>query len=182
MQSLLTHPLGACALAAVLFALVMWVIPSIILTIADMLPKPTGRRMHKQAGLVTLGRSYKGYAAGTVVQLATQEETALIAQGLATAAGAGPVTSGAVSTSATAGRVGIPAGSSSVVVTHPQVDANSKIFAVVNQAAADGTLLRVERIVPAAGSFTIYGTANATAITYVDWILLMVSGELPPQP
>jgi hypothetical protein len=76
--------------------------------------------------------------------------------------------------------VAIAAGSSSVVVTNANVDANSKIYAVVNQAAADGTLLRVERIVPAAGSFTIFGTANATATTSIDWTLLVVSGDTPP--
>lgn len=129
--------------------------------------------------MVLLSRSYAGYAAGTIVQLSTNEEAALIAQGLATTS-AGPVTTGAVSTTKTSGRVAIAAGASSVVVTQPNVDANSKIFAVVNQAAADGTLLRVERIVPAAGSFTIFGTANATATTTIDWVLHMVSGELPP--
>lgn len=130
--------------------------------------------------MILLSKAYKGYLAGTIVQLATQEEAALIAQGFATTS-AGPVTTGAVTTTANSGRVAIAAGSSSVVVTNPNVDANSKIFAVVNQAAADGTLLRVERIVPAAGSFTIYGTANATATTTIDWMLLPSSqGLLPP--
>jgi hypothetical protein len=129
--------------------------------------------------MILLSKAYKGYAAGTIVQLATQEEAALITQGFGTTS-AGPVTSGAVTTTASAGRVSIAAGQSSVVVTNLNVDANSKIWAVVNQAAADGTLLRVERIVPAAGSFTIYGTANATATTTIDWMLMMVSGELPP--
>lgn len=130
--------------------------------------------------MILLSKAYKGYAAGTIVQLATQEESALIAQGFGTSS-AGPVTTGAVTTTASAGRVAIAAGASSVVVTNPNVDANSKIFAVVNQAAADGTLLRVERIVPAAGSFTIYGTANATATTTIDWMLLPSSqGMLSP--
>ena len=60
---------------------------------------------------------------------------------------------------------------SSVVITHPWVTANSIVMAVVSQAAADGTLLRVERVVPAAGSFTIYGTANATAATTIAWVI-----------
>lgn len=129
--------------------------------------------------MILLSKGYKGYAAGTIVQLATQEEAALIAQGYGTT-NAGPVTAGAVTTTAQSGRVGVAAGQSSVVITNPNIDANSKVFAVVNQAAADGTALRVERIVPAAGSVTIYLTANATAQTNVDWILMMVSGELPP--
>ena len=33
--------------------------------------------------MILLGKSYAGYAAGTIVQLATQEEAALVAQGLA---------------------------------------------------------------------------------------------------
>lgn len=127
--------------------------------------------------MVLLGRSYAGYAAGTIVQLPTNVEAALIAQGLATTS-AGPVTPGAVTTTANQGRVGIAAGSSSVVVTNPNITAESKIFAVVAQAAADGTLLRVERVLCAAGSFTIYGTANATAAVTIDWALLGPQGGL----
>jgi hypothetical protein len=129
--------------------------------------------------MILLSKSYAGYAAGSIISLSTNAEAALIAQGWATTS-AGPVTTGAVTTSLSAGRVAIAASSSSVVVTNPLVDANSKIFAVVNQAAADGTLLRVDRIVPAAGSFTIYGTANATATTSIDWILFQVSGDTTP--
>lgn len=129
--------------------------------------------------MILLSRAYAGYASGTIVQLPTNTEAALIAQGWATTS-AGPVSTGAVTTSMTSGRVAIAASSSSVVVTNPNVDANSKIFAVVNQASADGTLLRVERVVPAAGSFTIFGTANATATTSIDWTILVVSGDTPP--
>lgn len=129
--------------------------------------------------MILLSRPYAGYAAGTIVQLPTNVEAALIAQGWGTTS-AGPVTTGAVTTTQSSGRVAIGIGASSVVVTNPAVDANSKIFAVINQASADGTLLRVERIVPAAGSFTIYGTANATAVTVVDWILFQQSGDTPP--
>jgi hypothetical protein len=59
-----------------------------------------------------------------------------------------------------------------VVITHPAVTASSVVVAVVAQAAADGTLLRVERVNPAAGSFTIFGTANATAATTVAWAIV----------
>jgi hypothetical protein len=127
--------------------------------------------------MVLLGRSYAGYAAGTIVQLPTNVEAALIAQGLATNS-AGPVTPGAVTTTANQGRVGIAAGQSSVVVTNPNITAESKIFAVMAQAAADGTLLRVERVLCANGSFTIYGTANATAAVAIDWALLGPQGGL----
>lgn len=129
--------------------------------------------------MILLNRAYSGYVAGTIISLSTNQEAALIAQGWAVTS-AGPVTTGAVTTAQSFGRVAIAAGSSSVVVTNALVDANSKIFAVVNQAAADGTLLRVERIVPAAGSFTIYGTANATATTSIDWVLMQISGDTIP--
>lgn len=126
--------------------------------------------------MITLYKNYKGYLSGTVVQLQSSEEATLIAQRLAIDAGTTAPTSGAVTANTIQGRCAVPAGSSSVVITNALVDATSKIFAVVAQAAADGTLLRVERVVPAAGSFTIYGTANATADTVIDWLLLNPSG------
>jgi len=131
---------------------------------------------------VTLNRSYAGYASGTIVSLDTTTEAALVAQGLAavaSSAASAPTATGAVTANALQGRVSIAAGSSSVVVTNSLVNVNSKIFAVINQAAADGTLLRVERIAPAAGPFTIFGTANATATTVIDWVIIMPSGEFP---
>ena len=132
---------------------------------------------------VTLSRTYAGYPSGNTIQVPTNTETALAAQGIgtvaATTASAAP-SLGAVTANVTSGRVAIAAGASSVVVTNSLVDVNSKIFAVINQASADGTLLRVERIVPAAGSFTIYGTANATATTVIDWVLFQLSGDTQP--
>ena len=132
---------------------------------------------------VLLTRSYANAPAGNTIQVPSNVETAIIAQGIgtlvSTAASAAPTT-GAQTTNLSAGRAAIAAAASSVVVTNPLVDVNSKIFAVVNQAAADGTLLRVERIVPAAGSFTIFGTANATATTVIDWVLLQISGDTNP--
>jgi hypothetical protein len=128
---------------------------------------------------VLLSRPYGAYASGAVVSLPLSTETALIAQGIATTSAAVPTT-GAQSSNEFSGRAAIAAGSSSVVVTCPWVNANSKVYAVVAQAAADGTLLRVERILPAAGSFTIYGTANATATTVIDWSIISC-GEAPIQ-
>ena len=124
---------------------------------------------------VLLNRAYAGYASGTVVELDPSTEAALIAQGLAVTSSAVP-TSGAVTANVTSGSVTVAIGSSSLVVTNALVNTSSKVWACVSQAAADGTLLRVERIVPAAGSFTIYGTANATAATVIDWCLLNPSG------
>ena len=119
---------------------------------------------------VLLNKAYGGYATGTIVKLPADTETALIAQGLA-ATNAGPSTSGAVTTTYSSGSVTCPIGVASVVVSNANISANSKVFAVVAQAAADGTALRVERVVCAAGSATLYLTANATAATVIDWIL-----------
>jgi hypothetical protein len=125
--------------------------------------------------MVLLNRAYGGYASGTVVELPADTEAALIAQGLAVTSAA-PATSGAVSTTYNSGTVTVAIGASSVVVTNPQCTPSSKVCAYVAQAAADGTLLRVERIVCAAGSFTIFGTANATAATAIDWLLFPATG------
>ena len=118
---------------------------------------------------VLLSKAYKGYLSGTVVNLPNSEETALIAQGLATASTVASTTTGAVTANVPQGICAIAAGSSSIVITNNLVNASSIITAYVSQASADGTLLRVERILAAAGSFTIYGTANATATTLIAW-------------
>jgi acyl CoA:acetate/3-ketoacid CoA transferase beta subunit len=129
---------------------------------------------------VLLTQAYEGYLAGTTVNLPTNIETALIAQNKATAATRANTTTGAVTYNGMQGTAAIAAGSSSVVVTTNKCDANSIVMAYVSQAAADGTLLRVERIVPAAGSFTIFGTANATATTLVSWAIVSPSINAAP--
>lgn len=121
---------------------------------------------------VLLNKAYAGYLSGTVVNLPTNVETALIAQGLASASTVASTTTGAVTANVLQGTCAVAAGASSIVITNDKVDANCIVYAVVSQASADGTLLRVERVVPAAGSFTIYGTAAATATTLIDWAVL----------
>ena len=128
---------------------------------------------------VSLNRPYGGLAAGAITAFPASTEAALIAQGIAANSAAAPST-GAYTTAEFAGRAAIAAAASSVVITNPNVNANTKIWAAVNQVAADGTLLRVERIVPAAGSFTIFGTANATATTVIDWAIISC-GQAPIQ-
>lgn len=118
---------------------------------------------------VTLNRAYMGLLSGSTVNLPTNVENALIAQGLASSALAANITPGPYTYNGNGGRAGIPAGSNSVTITNALVDANSKIYATVAQATADTGFVRVERVVPAAGSFTIYGTGNAAATTLVDW-------------
>lgn len=128
--------------------------------------------------LLSLLRGYAGYLAGTIVQLQTNAEAALIAQGLATAS-AGPVTPGAVSTTQTSGRVGIAAAGTSVVVSNPNFTTETKFSAYLSNAAADGTALSITRITPAAGSVTFTLNAAATAAVAIDWAALTLSGELP---
>lgn len=121
---------------------------------------------------ISLLRTYNGTPSGSVVTYPDSTEAALIVQNMATASTAANTTAGALTINALSGKSAIATGASSVVITNNLVTAGSKVFAYVSQATADGTLLRVERVVPAAGSFTIYGTANATANTLVDWVVL----------
>jgi hypothetical protein len=121
--------------------------------------------------MVLLNRSYGGYPAGTVAEFPASTEAALIAQGIAVTSAA-VATAGAQSTTLMAGSGSCAIGAASVVITNPNVDVTSKCFAVVAQAAADATALRVERVVPAAGSFTVHFTANATAATEFTWMVV----------
>lgn len=121
--------------------------------------------------MVLLTRPYGGYASGTICEFPASTEAALIAQGFATASSA-VATSGAVTNNAMRGVAAVAIGASSVVVTNSNVDVTSFVTAIVNQAAADATALRVERVSVAAGSFTIFVTAAATAATEVSWAII----------
>jgi len=136
--------------------------------------KVSGHRLY-QGGFVTLLRNYGGYTAGQVVELPASTEAALIASGGATTS-TGPATSGALTTAQTQGAGTFPAAAGSVTITNALVTPQSIIFAQLNQAAADGTLLYVARVVAAAGSFTVYGNANATAATGFDWAIVSATG------
>lgn len=119
---------------------------------------------------VTLLRAYGGYPAGQIAQFEASTEQSLVAQRLATQGGT--ITSGAATANQNQGRASIAAAASSVVITNNLVNANSVLEAVIAQGSADGTLTSVVRVVPAAGSFTIFGNAAATAAVVVDWKLL----------
>jgi hypothetical protein len=101
---------------------------------------------------VALNKAYGGSPAGAVVSYTSELEAALIAQGLATASTRASTTTGAQTQNTLQGTAAIAAGASSVVVTNSLVDANSHVTAKVAQAAADGTLLRVERVLCAPAS------------------------------
>lgn len=119
---------------------------------------------------VSLNRSYGAYPAGSIVELPSSTEAALIAQNLAQASTATP-TAGNITSNEFQGVAVIPAGAASVTITNPNVNASTKINAYVSQAAADTTLTAILRITCAAGSFTIYGPANATAATVCRWMI-----------
>ena len=129
--------------------------------------------------MILLSRAYDGYVSGTIVQLQTSIEAALVAQGLASVS-AGPVTPGPVNAgNQNTGRVGIAAAASSLTVTSASITAESKVVVSIAQAAADGTALYIARVVCAAGSFTIYPNAAPTAALAVDWAVLNPSGLTP---
>lgn len=126
--------------------------------------------------MILLSKAYDGYVAGAIVQLATSLEAALVAQGLATTS-AGPVTPGAVNAgNQTAGRVGIAAAGTSVVVTSALCTTESKVYAYLAQAVADVSSTFITRVLPANGSFTIFLNAAATAAVAVDWSLVNPAG------
>lgn len=121
---------------------------------------------------VLLNRPYQGRNVNEVAKFSASTETVLIASGVAVASTDASLTTGAITQHTQSGRAAIAAGQSSVVVTNNLVDANTNVYAVIRQAAADTTLTGVQRIVTAAGSFTIFGNATATATVVIDWIIL----------
>lgn len=121
--------------------------------------------------MILLGRPYGGYNAGTIVQLSTTIEAALVAQGIATVS-AGPVTPGNITTTQPTGRVGIAAAGTSVTVSNSSFTTESKFTAYLSNAAADGTALYITRITPAAGSVTFTLNAAAAAAVAIDWAQL----------
>lgn len=119
--------------------------------------------------MILLNRNYLGYLGGTIVQLTTNAEAALIAQGLAVNS-VGPVTPGPVNCNVnTSGRVGIAAAGVSVVITGPNLTAETKYIAYLSNAVADTTALSITRITPAVGSVTFTLNAAATAAVAIDW-------------
>lgn len=132
---------------------------------------------------ILLNKGYMGLAAGNTVSLATNIEQALIGQGLATASTKANITPGNITYNGWTGTVVIPAGSNQVVITSPYFDENTKLVANIAQTTADGTLTSIQRVVAAnrvagaaGGTVTIFGNANATAATVVDWVIGAIPG------
>ena len=124
---------------------------------------------------VLLNRTYAGLLAGTVVQLSTELEAALIAAGYAVTSAAVP-TAGAITAligndSVLAGTGAVAAGASTLVVSNPRITAQSKGFAFIGQPAADLTFVTILRVSCAAGVMTITGASNATAATVINYVI-----------
>jgi hypothetical protein len=79
-------------------------------------------------------------------------------------------TIGAVTINKPAGSGNIALGASSVVVTNSLVTANSLVLAWLM--ANDGTLTSIKSVVPAGGSFTVTGNANATGNTKFGFLVI----------
>ncbi len=124
--------------------------------------------------MISLTRAYNGYLAGTIVQLDTPTETALVQQGFATVS-AGPVTPGNVSTTQNSGRAGIAAAGTAVVISNPSLTSQSKVTAFLSNSTADTTATSL-RVTPAAGQVTITLNAAATAPVAIDWSIENLSG------
>ena len=77
---------------------------------------------------------------------------------------------GAATQNTRKGRAAIAIGAAAVTITNSLVTATS-IVGVALQ-SNDATLTQILRVVPASGSFTITGNANATAATNVAWWLI----------
>lgn len=78
-------------------------------------------------------------------------------------------TPGAVTINKPSGQVSVAAGTNAVVVTNSIVTAASIVIAVAQQ--SDGTGAFVNRVLPAAGSFTIIMSANVTNATKVGFVV-----------
>jgi hypothetical protein len=126
---------------------------------------------------VTLLRAYQGYTAGQVIDLPSELEAALVAQGLATAGGT--PTAGALTTTVAgtggqilfAGYANVAIAATSVVITIPGVTAQNKAWAVIAQAAADSTFVTILRVNCTANTVTVFGTAGATAATRIAYFV-----------
>lgn len=127
--------------------------------------------------LLSSARGYNGYLPGTVVTLSTNQETALIQQGLAFPAVVANTTPGNVQANVQNGVCAIAAAGNSITISNILVDANSQIIASLRQATADTTATSVVRILPAVGSFAIFLNAAATAQVLVSWAISPPAGQ-----
>ena len=79
-------------------------------------------------------------------------------------------TAGARTVNRSRGKNAIALGAASVVITNSLVTVNSQI--ICNLEFVDATLTFIKAVIPAAGSFTITGNANAAADTKFSWLVI----------
>lgn len=120
---------------------------------------------------VLLNQSYQGVPAGQTAEFPLSTEQALISQGIAVNSTGNP-TSGNITCNAMRGSAAIQGGASTISITNAFVTANSFVIATVAQFTADATLTQIVRVLTSAGSFQIWGNANATATVRVDWVVI----------
>ena len=129
---------------------------------------PTERAAFNGRGALLLGTTTDTGTALLQVNGAVLRSGKNIDSGATDASG----TPGASTQNSATGKSAIAAGASSVTITNSMCLAGSLARAWVQQASADATLLRVERMSVSAGSFTVYGNASATAATVIAWEVL----------
>jgi len=103
--------------------------------------------------------------AGDITLFEIKADGRLILNNTITATG----TTGARTINAPSGTVNIAAGQNSLVVTNSCVSANSLVFATIR---TNDSTAQIKNVVPAAGSFTIRLTANATAETSIGFFVV----------
>lgn len=79
-------------------------------------------------------------------------------------------TPGNVTNNSPSGRAAFAAGGASVTVTSSLVSASSRVL--VQKETADATLTAILAVSPAAGSFTVTGSAAATAVTKFSFLVI----------
>ncbi len=80
-------------------------------------------------------------------------------------------TPGNATANALRGQAAFAAGSNACTITNNQVKPTSTVIPVLD-ATADATLTQILRVVPASGSFTVYGNANATGTPTFTWLVV----------
>ncbi len=80
-------------------------------------------------------------------------------------------THGSATANALRGQAAFAAATASCTITNNQVKPTSTVIPILD-ASADATLTQILRVVPGAGSFTVYGNANATGNPTFTWLVV----------
>lgn len=80
-------------------------------------------------------------------------------------------TPGNAAANALRGQAAFAAGASSCTISNSLVKPTSTVIPILD-ATADATLTQIMRVVPAGGSFSVYGNANATGTPTFTWLVV----------